>query len=88
MARDRRERLDDSGLPIGAYGPHAGDEYEKMDKHQLLRTCRDQRVMLDRLRLERQEFLKHIARLRGEEPGVQEDAPPVLRKKQRRLKFT
>lgn len=86
MARDRRELLDDNGLPINAYGKHRDDEYEKMTPHQLLRCCREQRLMLDRLQLERQTFVDHIARLRGESPGLQEDAPSVQKK--RRLKFT
>jgi hypothetical protein len=85
MARNRTERLDDNGLPIGAYAREIADEYETLDVQALRRRCREQSVMIDRLRLERKDMVDHIARLRGEEPGMQEDQPPKTTR--RRLRF-
>jgi hypothetical protein len=85
MARDRRELLDDNGLPINAYSRELSDEYETLTEHELRRRCREQRARIDALEMERREFVEHIARLRGEEPGMQDDQPP--KQTRRRLRF-
>lgn len=66
MARDRRELLDDNGVPIGAYSREVEDDLDTLTRDQLIRRCRDLLRKEGEHNLDRERMLDHITRLRGE----------------------